>query len=434
MNIAIAGFDTEGHSSYNYFSAQDHRLTVLDQNPDLVVPIGVDSVLGPNYLHNLDRFDLIVRTAGLRPQLIFTANPDLNPAKVTTQINEFFKVCPTKNTIGITGTKGKGTTSTLITKMLQAAGYNVQLAGNIGLPVLEILPQLTADSWVVLELSSYQLSDCRYSPHIAACLMIEPEHLDWHQTFAAYKLAKQQLVSHQTNDDVTIFYEQNETSKEIADASTGQHIPYMKAPGANVKEAVITINNQVICSVSELRMIGQHNWQNACAATTVVWQIIQDIAAIRSVLTSFSGLPFRIEQRREIDGVTYYNDSFASGGGATVAAIRAIAAPKVMIIGGYDRQLDLVNFARVIAEAAPTIRKVLLIGQSGKRMAKNLDAAGFINYLLSDATTMPAIVAAARALALPGDAVVLSPGFASFDMFKNFEDRGNQFNEAVAKL
>ena len=434
MNIAILGFDTEGHSSYEYFLAQGHELTILDQDLAKVVPTAAAAVLGPDYLANLDRFDLIVRTAGLPPRLIFAANPDLDPAKVTTQVNEFFKVCPTKNTIGVTGTKGKGTTSTLITQMLQAAGLDVQLAGNIGLPALDILPQLSADSWVVLELSSFQLSDCRYSPHIAVCLMVQPEHLNWHDDFADYKHAKQQIVSHQTSNDITVYYDQNDNSKELTAISSGRRIPYMASPGAVIINDALTIAEQVICEVSELRMLGDYNWQNACAATTVVWQVIQNIAAIESVLISFTGLPFRIERRREVDGVTYYNDSYASGGDASSAAIKAIHQPKVMIIGGYDRQLDLTNFAEVVAKEAPTIRKVLLIGQSAKKMASNLETAGFTNYTQSDATTMSQIVAAAKDLALPGDAIVLSPGFASFDMFKNFEDRGIQFNEAVANL
>ena len=211
MNIAIAGFDTEGRSTYDYFLAQGHSLTILDQNQELVTPAGAASVLGPNYLHELDRFDQIVRTAGMPPRLIFDANPELDPSKVTTHVNEFMKVCPTKNTMGVTGTKGKGTTSTLIAKMLQAASFDVQLAGNIGVPALEMLPQLTAKSWVVLELSSFQLIDLRRSPHFGVCLMVVPEHLNWHADMAEYVTAKSQLFAHQTADDLAVYYAANET-------------------------------------------------------------------------------------------------------------------------------------------------------------------------------------------------------------------------------
>ena len=195
MNIAIAGFDREGKSSYQYFLARGHSLTILDQNEKTGVPDGALAVLGANYLDDLDRFGLIVRTAGLPPRVIFAANPNLDSAKITTQINEFFKACPTKNIIGITGTKGKGTTSTLIYRMLTEASLDAHLAGNIGLPALEILPKLTADSWVVLELSSFQLTDLKSSPHIAVCLMVEPEHLDWHVDMADYVASKGQLFS-----------------------------------------------------------------------------------------------------------------------------------------------------------------------------------------------------------------------------------------------
>src|SRR6185312_13574192 len=179
MKIAILGYDVEGRASFEYFAAQgDHQLTICDRNPEVEIPAGADSVLGGGYLDDLDRFDLLVRTAGLPPQAILEKNPGV-AEKITTQVNEFLKVCPTKNVIGVTGTKGKGTTSTLISHMLEAAGQTVVLGGNIGIPVFALLPKLKADTWVVLELSSFQLIDLKRSPHIGVCLMVVPEHLDW---------------------------------------------------------------------------------------------------------------------------------------------------------------------------------------------------------------------------------------------------------------
>lgn len=434
MKIALLGFDNEGRSSYEYFKAQGHELTICDQNVAVVVPEGVETVLGDNYLDNLDRFDLIVRTAGLPISKIYDANPDLSPDKVTSQVNEFFKVCPTKQIVGVTGTKGKGTTSTLLTNILKEAELDVHLGGNIGIPVLELLPELKADSWVVLELSSYQLSDLQRSPSLAVCLMVVPEHIDWHGSFEEYVAAKTRLFQFQSSDDTAVFYAKSETSEQIASASAGTKLPFMADPGAEVINENIVINGKTICNVDELKLLGVHNWQNACAAVTAAWQITQNVDAMRKVLTSFSGLPYRIEFRAEVNGVRYYNDSFATGGGASAAAIKSIPGMKVMIIGGYDRFIDLMPFADVIKSEEAGIRSILLIGEAAARMAECLDSVEFTNYTLSSASTMPAIVEAATNLAEPGDAVVLSPGFASFDLFKNFEQRGELFNEAVSSL
>lgn len=435
MNIAIVGYNTEGRVTHDYFDAQGHELTILDQNTDLDVPEGTESVLGDQYLDNLDQFDLIVRTAGLPPRLILDKNPGV-AGKITTHVNEFFKVCPTKNIIGVTGTKGKGTTSTLIAKMLEAAGKTVRLGGNIGLPPLTFLDELDQDSWVVLELSSFQLIDLEQSPHIAVCLMVVPEHLNWHPDINEYTLAKSQLFAHQTSEDIAIYYAANETSRLIAAAGHGQKVPYYAEPGATIDNGCISISGQQICRTDELKLLGTHNWQNACAAVTAAWQVTQDVEAIRSVLTSFKGLPFRIEFRAEKNGVRYYNDSYASGVGASLAAYKAIPGKKVMIIGGSDKGVDISELPEELKKDPDGLRKVMLVGASAERTKAIFDEHGFSNYLMCDATDMKTMVEHATMIAHSADhdAVVLSPGFASFDMFKNYEDRGLQFNQAVEDL
>lgn len=434
MKIAIVGYDTEGRASYDYFAAQEHELAICDQNPAVQVPDGVEAVLGDGYLDNLGRFDLVVRTAGLPPRLILEKNPGIDN-KVTTLVNEFLRVCPTKNVIGVTGTKGKGTTSTLITKMLEAGGKQVHLGGNIGMPPLSFLPELTPDSWVVLELSSFQLIDLRYSPHLAVCLMVVPEHLNWHTDMPEYLAAKSRLFMYQTPDDIGIYYAGNELSKQIASAGSGQKLPYYEPPGAAVDNGAISISGQAICRTDELKLLGRHNWQNACAAVTAAWQVTQNAEVIRSVLTTFGGLPHRIELVREVAGVCYYNDSYASGLHATEAAILAVPGKKVMILGGYERMIPIDFFGKFAVEHASEFRELLLIGVSAERLAGVLDKANFSNYIVDkQAQTMSQIVAKATSLAETGDAIVLSPGFASFDMFKNFEDRGLQYKAAVENL
>lgn len=435
MKVAIVGFNTEGQSSYAYYLAQGHEIEIRDQSTDLSLPEGASSLLGDNYLDGLEEFDLIVRTAGLPPSKISAQNPGIE-SKLTSQINEFLRVSPTQNIIGVTGTKGKGTTSSLITKLLEATGRKVWLGGNIGTPPLSFLAELSPDSWVVLELSSFQLTDLTAkAPHIAVCLMVMPDHLDWHDDLDDYIKAKTRLFDHQEAEDMAIFMADNSTSRQIASASPGQKIPYFAPPGALIEKGQIRIDGQTICSVEELKLPGEHNWQNVCAAITATWQVSQDVAALRKAVTSFAGLPHRLELVREIDGIRFYNDSYASNLHATEVAIQAISGQKIMIVGGYDRMLDLDHFASFVKEHAASLRKLLVIGQSCQRLVDSLNKAGFNDYeIMEKDTSIEAIVKKAQSLAQSGDAVVLSPGFASFDMFKNFSERGDSYRKAVQNL
>lgn len=434
MKIAILGYGAQGRAAYEHWH-DGNEITICDGQVIKDVPAGAETRFGPDHLRNLDRFDLIVRSPIVHPRDIVAANSPAILDKVTTVTNEFFRVCPSRNIIGVTGTKGKGTTSTLIAKMLEADGKRAHVGGNIGTPPLDLLKDnIRPEDYVVLELANFQLIDLKYSPPLAVCLMVVPEHLDWHGDHDEYVEAKQQLFSHQTSDDLAIYYAENETSRQIVAASPGRQLPYYAAPGAVIQNDKVIIDEQNICEVSELKLLGKHNWQNVCAAVTAVWQISQNVEALRSVLTSFSGLPFRIEFRREVDGVRYYNDSFASGPGSCVAAFQAVPGPKVMIIGGYERGLDLDEIPEALNSAPDDLRKVLLIGASAKRAAEVFEKHGLTNYEISEAKDMPAVIKQAAALAKPGDAVVLSPAFASFDMFKNFEDRGRKFNAAVEAL
>jgi UDP-N-acetylmuramoylalanine--D-glutamate ligase len=435
MKIAILGFDVEGRASFDYFAAQGHDLTIFDQNTSIEVPSGVTSVLGDKYLDDLDQFDLLVRTPGLPPQKILEKNPGVE-AKITTHINEFMKAAPTRHIIGVTGTKGKGTTSTLIAKMLEAVGFKVFLGGNIGVPPLSFLPELTPDSRVVLELSSFQLIDLKQSPHYAVCLMVVPEHLNWHRDMAEYVEAKAQLFAHQTDEDLAIYFADNDVSTKIAARSPGQKIPYYAAPGAFVENNNVVIDEQVICGTAELKLLGEHNWQNICAAVTTVWQRYKDVDAIRSVLTTFSGLEHRLEYVRELGGISYYNDSFGTTPETAIAAIQAFQQPEVVILGGQPKGVGFEELGQVIKNS-PQVAKALVIGEAKPQIVSALQAAGVENYVESDAQTMPEIVAEATELAKSVGqpaVVLLSTAATSFDMFKNYKDRGEQFKQVVRSL
>lgn len=434
MRIAILGWGSQGKSAFEYWNHEDNELTVCDKNTSIDVPENATVQLGDDYLHNLDGFDLLIRTPALHPRDIVTANANNSQIldKVWSNTNEFFKVCPTKNIVGVTGTKGKGTTSTLIAKMLEAAGRRVHLGGNIGIPPLELLKNdVTSDDWVILELANFQLFDIKTSPHIAVCLMVEPEHMDWHEDMEEYIAAKQQLFINQAHDDIAIYYAKNENSISVADASMGRQIPYMEKPGALVEGDEITIDGQSVCRTDELKLLGKHNWQNACAAITAVWQITQDTDAMRSVLASFSGLEHRLELVREVDGIKYYDDSFGTTPETAIVAIEAFNQPKVVVLGGSDKGAAYDKLADTVKNG--NVRHVITIGITGPAIAKTLKDAGYTN--ISDGgDTMDQIVAAARSKAEAGDIILLSTGCASFGLFKNYKDRGEQFKAVVNSL
>lgn len=430
MKIAILGYGAQGRAAYDYWR-EGNEITVCDGRV-VEVPTGVQTRFGEDHLRGLDDFDLIVRSPIVHPRDITAANSPAILDKVTTVTNEFFRVCPTKNIIGVTGTKGKGTTSTLIAKVLETDGKRVHVGGNIGTPPLDLLKDgIEPEDYVVLELANFQLIDIKYSPPLAVCLMVEPEHLDWHEDHDEYYTAKQQLFKHQTSEGVAIYYAENEVSKKIASVSPGRLLPYYAAPGAVVQDGKIMIGGQAICETGEIKLLGKHNWQNACAAITAVWQVSQNIEALRSVLTSFSGLEHRLEFVRELRGVKYYNDSFGTTPGTAIVAIQAFEEPKVVILGGSDKGADYKKLAKVITGS--NIRKVLLIGEQAKRIQVALQGAGFQNFMPGGGDIQE-IVSTAAAQAQPGDVVLLSTACASFDMFENYKDRGEKFKQAVQEL
>jgi UDP-N-acetylmuramoylalanine--D-glutamate ligase len=431
MKIAIVGFDTEGRATYDHFYREGHEITVCDQSTGVEVPSGATAKLGDSYLENLDEFDLIVRTAGMHPHIILDKNPGV-ANKITSHVNEFLKASPTQNIIGVTGTKGKGTTSTLITKLVRAHGKVTCLGGNIGIPPFRFLHELSEEAWVVLELSSFQLIDLKQSPRYATCLMVVPEHLNWHKDMEEYVTAKEQLFVHQKAADTAVYFAENDLSQRIASAGLANLMPYYEKPGAVVEDGYIVIDDKKICSVDDLRLPGKHNWQNVCAAITTVWQAgFRDVEKISEVVTTFEGLEHRLEFVREVADVRYFDDSFGTTPETAVVAIEAFSAPEVVILGGSDKGASYDELAKKVASG--NVRKALLIGDQAARIQSNLEAAGFTDYE-SGGANMHEIVEKAQAAAQPGDVVLLSTGCASFGMFQNYKDRGNQFKKAVQAL
>jgi len=428
MKVAILGYGKEGRSALRYFRERAADITVFDEQttlPDL--PDGVSFVGGKDAFLHVDGFDTIVRTPAIRPDRI------KHHGGVLTGVTElFFDECPAR-IIGVTGTKGKGTTSSLIFEMLKNAGEGVHLAGNIGVPALDILPDTRVGDIVVLELSSFQLWHIKKSPQVAVVLMIEPDHMDVHSNMDDYISAKANIARWQDKDDVIIFHPSNKHSAFIANQSKGKHLQYMKSPAAHVKNDYFVIDDQKICSTRDLLIPGKHNIENACAAITAAWQFTHNTVAIAEALATFKGLEHRLEKVRELHGVTYYNDSFSSALGASMAAMDSFENPEIVIIGGYDKNVDFNELATFIS-TRKNIKKVLLIGQTKVAIAKLLSELGFKKFEIITDTDFKSIIEHAQELASSGDVVLLSPGCASYDMFKNFYERGTLFKKHVMEL
>jgi len=448
VRIGIVGWGLEGQSAYRFYGAE-HDYLIVNEEPRDDFPIQdrktrvqfLDAPRTPgltgnvsdlSYLESLEFCDKIIYTAPAAKNLEKKFGQDKGFwAKATTIQHIFFQEVRSKNIIGVTGTKGKGTTSTLIFEMLKATGKRVFLGGNIGLPVLDFVRDVSPDDWVVLELSNFQLYNLTYSPHIGVCLMIVPEHMDWHPNIDEYAEAKANLFRHQKPEDIAVYFADNEYSTKIAAYSPGKKIPYYRQPGAYMDDSKVMINGAEIIDKSEIKLLGEHNLQNICAALTAVWQVEQDREAVRRALTSFSGLEHRLEFAGEIDGVKYIDDSFGTAPDTAIVAIKAFEQPKIIILGGSDKGADFTKLAQEIKNS--NVRHAIVIGQITDKIAGALSRAGYTD-VTTGLNSMAEIINKAREHAKPGDVVLLSTGAASFGMFKNYKDRGEQFKQAVAAL
>ncbi len=398
--VAILGWGVDSQDVEPWLRQQGAWITILDEKEN------------PQAFANLNSYDVLVRSPGIyryRPELIAAEKAGVT---VTSKTKIFFDECPAK-IVGVTGTKGKGTTSTLIYEMLKSGGKDVYLGGNIGKGVFDFLPKLTGDSWVVLELSSFQLIDLHRSPQIAVTLMVTSEHQDWHKDPDEYVMAKANITKYQGNGDVSIFNELYPNSVII-----GQM-------GAGLKVGV-----QRDLWKGKTRLRGAHNKENLAAAAAAARAVGVNEETILAVAKEFRGLEHRLEEVGVVDGVTYYNDSFSTTPETAIAAVQAFSEPEIVILGGSDKGSDYVELGRVITETK-NIKAVILIGLMAEKIKQSI---GEGVKIIEGAKTMTEIVQQAKDVAVSGDVVILSPACASFDMFKNYKDRGEQFKNIVLSL
>ena len=425
MKIAIAGYGIEGAASYRYYSQMGADVTIVDQSdsPKTPIPAGAKTILGAGAFDQLRGFDLVVRTPPLAPTRIHT------DGKIWSATREFFAQCPAP-IIGVTGTKGKGTTSSYIASILSQAGKTTHILGNIGTPALELLGSIHRDDVVVYELSSFQLWDLERSPQVAVVLMIEPDHLDIHESFDDYLAAKSNITRHQTADDSCIYHPTNEFAAQIAQATHGTAARYGVPDDGQVyvRDEYFWVGDRQLCRTDHVKLPGEFNLQNACAAISVALRFTDDVQAIERGLAQFTGLPHRLKYVTTLDGVEYYDDSIATTPGSALAAIGAFDKPKVIILGGSDKGAE---YHDVIAACRDTETTVIAIGQTGEAIYELCQQAGVRAVRVSG--LMDEVVDAATAHAAAGSVVILSPASASFDQYGSYNDRGDQFVAAIER-
>jgi len=444
--VAILGLGVEGLSSARFLQEKGAGIWILDRkkkehlDKDFLTQaeaLNSTFILGEDYLKNLSQFDVIVRSPGVRRNTEELLAAEKDGVIITSQIKLFFDYCPSK-IIGVTGTKGKGTTSSLIYEMLKQSGREAYLGGNIGLPPLEFIDKLTGSSWVVLELSSFQLQDLTKSPHIGVMLMVTSEHLDHHATVDEYISAKRNLFRFQTSEDFAVINRDYPASHE-SDIETQGSIFYVSRERETdnacfaVGDTVIIRrngNDEKIIKTAEVALPGRHNLENVCAATMAAKLAGISIKDIVEVLKSFTGLEHRLQLVAEVNGVKYYDDSFSTTPETAIAAIESFKEPEILILGGSSKNSDFTELGKTIRNAE-NIKAIIGIGEEWDVIKEKIGTLASPVLLIEGATTMEQIVQAATKIAKKGDIVLLSPGCASFDMFKNYKERAESFIRQV---
>ena len=374
--------------------------------------------------------DLIVLSPGV-PKIPLILEAQRHGVKVISELELAWLLAETPF-IGITGTNGKSTVTTLVGLMLAKAKKKVLVAGNIGNALTEDMALLRDRDWIVAELSSFQLEDIEtFKPRVATILNVTQDHLDRYYTIEEYGAAKVRISMNQQKEDYLVLNFDDPIVKSYAGRTSATVIPFSRLlrfnPGACVLDGYLTYNGSRICRTEELRIQGVHNLENALAAAAVSLCAGADTASVAAVLREFSGLEHRLEFVRKKDGVTYINDSKGTNVGAVVKSIESFTHPVILIAGGLDKGSDFSPLRELFHQK---VKLLILIGKAAQQMAQTL---GNATETIFAATLAEAVqVAAARASA--DDIVLLSPACASMDMFKDFEDRGRQFKEAVKSL
>lgn len=437
-NITVIGIGISNLPLIKYLVSLGANVTACDrrsaedlgENYTELEKLGVKFNLGDGYLNNLSG-DMIFKTPGMRYDVPELLKAKENGSIVTSEMEVFFEVCPS-HIIAVTGSDGKTTTTTLIHKMMTDAGYKTWLGGNIGNPLLTDTEKMKENDWVILELSSFQLHTMRKSPEIAVITNISPNHLDMHKDYKEYIDAKKNIMLYQNEGDTLIVNADNQVTADIGKSANGA-VKYFSRNGMAdvyldgniIKRGIVEILN-----IKDIKIPGMHNVENYMAAIAAVSGLVSKDVIV-NVAKTFGGVKHRIELVRTLDGVKYYNSSIDSSPNRTINTLRVFPNKVIMIAGGKDKGIPYDEIGPALAEH---VKVLILIGATSDKIQEALDAE--INKTgngkdieVIRATSYEDAVNTARSKAHDGDVVLLSPASTSFDMFRNFEERGNLFKK-----
>ena len=429
--IAIIGLGVSNRPLLDYFKEIDCEVSIFSEKE-----IDVDlsqynykTYVGVNCLDNLVGFDVIFRSPSCLPNRKEILAERERGCYVTTEIEEVIKLTPSK-IIGVTGSDGKTTTTTLIDLVLRANGYNTYLGGNIGTPLFTKIKDMTSDDVVVLELSSFQLMNMEVSPHVSVITNISPNHLDIHGSYDEYIEAKKNI--YKNSDGVLVINADNEITSKLESSRKIRYFSrHNKTNAFYVNDGIIYFNGNMVYDTSNLKIRGVHNHENICACMSALYGMV-DVEKSFEAISNFSGVEHRLEFVRELNGVKWYNDSVSSSPTRTIAGLNSYDEEIILIAGGYDKNLDYTPIARPILDKVKTL---ILFGNTKNKIydaVVGLKSDEDIKIYVCE--SLDEVVNKAYEVASEGQVVLFSPASASFDMFKNFADRGIKFKNLVNKL
>ena len=447
--VAIIGLGVSNLPLLDYMHNVGAKVTVFDNRIIEDIPkdtmkkitdYAMEFSLGPNNLSKLEGFDIIFRSPSCLPTVPELQKEVERGAILTSEIEMLMKLCPGK-VIGVTGSDGKTTTTTLIYEILKANGYNCYLGGNIGTPLFTKLSEMTPDDIIVLELSSFQLMGMEISPSISVITNISPNHLNVHSSYEEYIDAKKNIFKYQDKDGIVVLNYDNAITKAAAKEANGKVVFFSSKTkledgiildGDIIKECKDKLRRHIL-STNTVALRGTHNYENICAAIAATSSLVEVEDAVKAV-QEFKGVQHRLEFIREIDGVKWYNDSIGTSPTRTIAGLHSFDERIVLIAGGYDKHLDYTPIAKPILEKVDSL---ILIGDTAPKIfdaVKNEAEKQGKDIKIYMCDEFKNTVLVAKKVAKPGQIVLFSPASASFDLFKNFEERGNKFKELVNNI
>ncbi len=437
MKIAVVGWCEQGRSACRYWDPDVNEIVVHSLVRPHDLPPRVGHVGGPDYLHNLalGGYDKVIRVPIVHPKEIKL--PDSEVDRITTATDEFLGRCRTSQVIGVTGTKGKSTTSTLIQKLISATGASVRTGGNNGTSPLDLLhPGITPEEWVVLELANFQLIDLCLSVPNMVLLPVDLDHLDWHRSEQEYLDAKFRPFTMQGATDRAFLHVSHRLNRELERISS-RKVFFPGPTAAHIHNGWILFGDHRLMPLDRLAIPGSHNLVNVCAAVTTVVTLLGWQPEFAEVLESFAGCSHRLEEIPGDPELTWIDDSAATTPTSAAAALQSISKPSVVILGGSDKLLSWVPLveAMVRAHSWRGLRGAVTVGTVAFELAQTLqvELPGLPILPITPPRRMDAAVEAARSLAWPGDCVLLSPGFASLDQYESYEHRSAEFRNAAGR-